>query len=136
MEVNSDHVESIEEMDEEFYSGEEITYLELEVKLENLDRKRNIKTEVFEEKNNFEPLQIIGDKRENQDTSNLENENKKIKEEFVVFEESDYKEEHQEIEEINLDDLNNQVIKVTFPREYKTRFTVSEMFVLSLLKVV
>ena len=36
-------------------------------------------------------------------------ENKKIKEEFVVFEELDYKEETPDITEINRADLNNQV---------------------------
>ena len=39
-------------------------------------------------------------------------ENKKIKEEFVVLEESDYKQESQEIEELNLGDLNNQVTNI------------------------
>ena len=39
-------------------------------------------------------------------------ENKKIKEEFEVLEESDYKQELQEIEELNLDDLNNQVTNI------------------------
>ena len=78
--------------------------LELEIKIEKLDQKGNVKTKIFEEKNIPEPHQIIGEKRKNQEISNFQNENKKIKEEFVVFEESDHKQE-----EINQDDLNNQV---------------------------
>ena len=55
------------------------------------------------------PSQIIGEKRKNQEISNLENENKKIKQEFVVFEE---KEEPQEIKKIRIeiDESNYQVI--------------------------
>ena len=112
MEVYSDHNEIMEKMDEDVYSGEKMTDLELEVKLESPCEIENIKTEVFEEQNNFEPLQIIGEKRKNQETSTFDN--KKIKEEFVIIEEVVYnqgpKEELQDIEEINLDDSNNQVI--------------------------
>jgi hypothetical protein len=39
----------------------------------------------------------------------LENENKKIEAEFVVSEESDYKQETQDIEELKFGDLNNRV---------------------------
>ena len=107
MEVNSDQVVIIEKMDEEVYSGKESSYHELEVKTEPHDKIENINNEVFED-TSYEPPQIIGEKRKNIKLS--ASENKKIKEEFVVFEESDYKEEPQEIEEINLGDLNNQVI--------------------------
>jgi hypothetical protein len=106
MEVNSDHVELIERMDEEVYSGEEITDLELGVKIEQHDEIENIKTENFEEKNYSEiKIQIIGEKRKNHEEKNLEIEPKKIKEEFVVFEELD---DEQEIEEINFD-MNKKV---------------------------
>jgi hypothetical protein len=106
MEVNSDHFEIIEKTDEEVYSGEEISYPDVEVKTEPHDEIEIINTE---EVNNSEPFQFIGEKRKNQETSNSENENKKIKEEFVVFEELDYKQEPEEIEEINLGAFNNQV---------------------------
>jgi phosphotransferase system IIA component len=107
MEINSDSVEIIEKMDEEVNSGDEITDLELKIKKEEIE---NVKTEVIP--NNSEPHQIIGGKRKNKERSNLQNENKKIKDEFVVLEESDYKQEPTEIEELNLDDFNNQVITV------------------------
>ena len=103
MEINSDNVEIIEEVD----SCEGITDLELEIEV-----KTNIKTEVFDETNNADPHQIIGKKRKNNERSNLEIENKKIKDEFVLLEETDYKKEPQEIEELYLDDLNNQVINL------------------------
>ena len=99
MDLNSDQAEM----------SEKIIDLDLEIKIEE---KVNIKTEVIEETNNSERHQIIGEKRKNQERSNSENENKKIKEEFVVFEESDYEREPQEIRELNFDDLNNQVIKI------------------------
>ena len=106
MEVSSDQVEIIEEIDEEVYSGEEVSFHDPEIKTEVHDEE-NIKNEGFEVRNNSEHLKIIGEKRKNQETANSEN--KKIKEEFVVFEESDYKQEPQEIEEIHLSDLNTQV---------------------------
>ena len=116
MGVNSDQVDIFEKI-EEVKCDEEITDLELDVKIENSDEQGNIKTEVFEE-NKFEHIQTIGKKRKNRERSNFENENKKIKEEFVVFNELDDqqcpKQEPREIKEINLDDLNNQVIQVTF----------------------
>ena len=120
MSVNSDQVDIFEKI-EEVKCDEEITDLELDVKIEKSDEQGNIKTEVFEENNYSEPFQIIGKKRKNQERSNLENESKKIKEEFVVFEEFDdqqetlVKQEPQEIKEIYLDDLNNQVIKIGQP---------------------
>jgi hypothetical protein len=104
MEINSDHVEIVAKMNEEANSGE--------VKTEPHDEIFKINTNVFEEKNNFEPLKIIGEKRKNKKKSNSENENKKIKEEFVVFEELDDKHEFHEIEEIDLEDSNNQVIYI------------------------
>ena len=80
MEINSDHFEIIAKI-EEVHSGEEISYLNLEVKTEPHDEKNNINTNIFEERNNFEPLQIIGEKRKNKeifiDLSNLED--KKLK---------------------------------------------------------
>jgi hypothetical protein len=124
MEGNSDKVKILKKMDEQ-----EITDLEVEVKKEKMDETRNIKTEVFEQTNYSEPLQIIGEKRKNQEILNLENkkikeeivlfeelddkqsrqdkpENRKIKEEFVVFrklnDQQEIKQEPQEIEEINL----------------------------------
>ena len=128
MEVNSYQGEIIERTDEEVYSGEEMTDLEVEVKIEKTGAEGNIKSEVFEEKNYSEPIQIIGEKRKNQEISHSQNkkikeelvlfeelddkqarqdkqENREIKEEFVVFEELDdqqeIKQEPQEIEEIN-----------------------------------
>jgi hypothetical protein len=56
-----------------------------------------------------ESLSIIGEKRKEYIKSNLDNENKKIKQEF---EDSGDKQEPQETEEINLDALKNQVIKI------------------------
>ena len=116
MEVNSDHVENFENMDEKIKFDDEITDLEHEVKIEKTDETGKIKAEFFEDANNSEPLQIIGEKRKNRERSNLEIENKKIKEEFVVYEELDEKQElkpePQEIEEINPDDFDNQVIKI------------------------
>ena len=79
MDGNLDHLEIFEKMDEKVYPGEEITDLEIEVKIEKLDETANIKSEVCEETNNSEPLQIIGEKRKNQETSNLEDETKKLK---------------------------------------------------------
>ena len=107
MDLNSDYAEILKKIDEDLDSDEKITDLGLEIKIEE-----NIKIEIIEKTNNSEPHQIIGEKRKNNEISTLENEHKKIKEEFVVFEESDYKQEPQEIEEINLDDSNNQVIKI------------------------
>jgi macrodomain Ter protein organizer (MatP/YcbG family) len=98
-------------MDKEIKSDEEITDLELEIKIEKSDEKVNIKTEVTEETINSKLIQIIGEKRHfNVEISNLEN--KRIKEEFVVFEEFDYKKEPQKITDIIFDDLNNQVILI------------------------
>ena len=111
MEGNSDHVKNLGEIKEEFKSDLEITDLELEVKIEITPENHNIKTELFKEENNFESVQITGEKRKNKELSNLEN--KKIKEEFLLFQELDDKhettQESQEIKEINLEDLNNQV---------------------------
>ena len=76
MEVTLDDVEISERMDEEVNSGEKITDLELEIKIEKIE---TIKTEIFKAKNKFESFEIIGDKRKNQETSNLEDENKKLK---------------------------------------------------------
>jgi hypothetical protein len=104
MEVNSDHFEIIEKMGEEVYSGEESSYPDLEVKTEPHDEIEIINNE---EIHNSELLQFVGEKRKNEEK--LNSENKKIKEEFVVFEELDYKKEPQEIEEINLDHFGNQV---------------------------
>ena len=104
MEVNANQ---IEKTDEVIKTEEEITDLDLEIKIEKSDRKGNVKTEIFEEKSIPEPHQIIGEKRKNQEISNFENENKKIKGEFVVFEESDHE---QKPDEMNQDDLNSQVI--------------------------
>ena len=101
MEINNFKI--VENANQEFH--DEIT--DLELKIEISSETENIKSEVFEEKNNSEPLQVIGEKRKNDESSNLEN--KKLKEEFVVFEESDHKHEPRETEEINLDDFNNQV---------------------------
>jgi hypothetical protein len=97
----------ISETKDEVKSVEEITDLELEVKVEKFDETGDITTEVFEKMNNSGSLKIIGEKRKNKE---LYSENKKIKQEFVVFEESGYKQEPQEIKEINLGYLNNQVI--------------------------
>ena len=66
---------------------------ELEVKIENPDEVGNIKTEVFEEKNYSEPLQ---------------EENKKIKEEFVL-EKINEKQKPPETKEINIVGWNNEV---------------------------
>ena len=121
MDVNSDPVEIIENMDEEVYSGGKISFLdqevkteiidiELEVKIEKTDETEHVKTEIVEETYNSEPPKTIGEKGRNQGESNLEIENKKIKEEFVVFEELDVQQEPQDIEEINRDDLNNEVL--------------------------
>ena len=106
MDVDSENVDIIEKVDKEVFDFGDITDLDLEIKVEKLDEVRNIKTEFLDEKNNM-PSQFIGEKRKNIEMSNLEN--KKIKQEFVVFEE---KEEPQEIKEIRLDidESNNQVI--------------------------
>jgi hypothetical protein len=111
MDIDSDQVETVRKI-EEVKSDEEITDLELNVKIEKSGEKGSIKTEVFEEKNDLEPLQIIGEKRKNQEKSNLENETKK-KEEYGVFEDLDYQEEPQEIQEIDIDDLDNQVSEIS-----------------------
>ena len=110
MEVYSDHVENFENISEKVKSDEKITDLDLEIKIEKPDIKENIKAEYFGEENNSESLQIIGEKRKNNQKSNLEVVNKKIKEEFVVFEELDNKKEPRDIEENNLDFLNTQVL--------------------------
>ena len=78
MDFKTENVDFSEEVD----SGEEV----LELKIEKLDEEGFIKTEVFQD---FQPIQIIGEKRKNKEISNLEN--KKIKEEFVVFEEIEEK---------------------------------------------
>ena len=106
MDVYSENVDFIERRNKEVYK--DITDLDLEVKIEKLDKERNIKTEVFEE-NKFIPFQIIEEKRKNKEISNLVNENKKIKQELVLFEEIDDKEESQEIR-MEIDDSNKQVI--------------------------
>jgi hypothetical protein len=115
MEVNSDRLKIFENLDEKIKFDEEITDLELEVKLEKTDETGKIKTEFFDETNSSEPLQIIGEKRKNSEKSNMEIENKKIKEEFAVYEELDHKyeqikQEPQEITEIDFDDSENQVL--------------------------
>jgi hypothetical protein len=110
MEVCSDNVKNLENIDEEVKSDEDITDFELEVKIENLDEKENIKTELFEEKNNSEYLQIIGEKRKNKEKFDFEN--KKIKEEYVEFVEIDNKQEFQETQSISPGDLTNQVIMI------------------------
>ena len=111
MDFKTENVDFIENTNKENYTDnplkEEMTDLDLEVKIEKLDKERNIKTEVFEE-NKFMSFQIIGEKRKNQEISNLENENKKIKQELVLFEEIDDKEESQEIR-MEIDDSNKQV---------------------------
>ena len=107
MDVNSEHVEISERID-----NEQITDIELEVKIEKLDEKTYIKTEVLEEKNNSDSFKIICGKRKNQEKSNLENETKK-KEEYGLFEDLDYQEEPQEIQEIDIDDLDNQVSEIS-----------------------
>ena len=116
MDSNSDHVENFKNIAEEVKTVKEVTDLGIEVKIENPDGEINFKTESSEEQNDSEPIQVIGEKWKNNEKSNLEIENKKIKEEFVVFEELDHKielqdkPESQNIREINLDDLDNQVI--------------------------
>jgi hypothetical protein len=116
MGINSDHVEILEIMDRELKS--EITDLELEVKIEKLDEERNIKTVVFEETNNFEPLRIIREKRKNQEISNSEIESKKFKEEF---EDLDHEQEPQKIKKNYLHDSNNQVTFIMGPTTQKCR---------------
>jgi protein tyrosine/serine phosphatase len=108
MEVNQDPVE--------LKFDEEIPDLELVIKIEKVDDEKNIKTEFSEQKNNFKPLQIIGEKRKNQEISNLDD--KKIKEEVGVFEELDYNQELHKINENNFCDFNNQVIKIRY--KFKT----------------
>ena len=109
MDVKTENVDFIKNTNQEDYTHhplkEEMTDLDLEVKIEKLDKEEYIKTEVVKEIVFSKPFQIIGEKRKNEEMSNLEN--KKIKEEFVVFEEIDEKEKPQEI---HLDDSNNQVI--------------------------
>jgi hypothetical protein len=107
MEVNLDQVESFEKL------YEEVIDLELEVKIEKSDGEI-IKTEVFEEKHNFEPCQFIGDKRKSKELS--DSENKKIKEELlkevVVFEELDGQQEPEETNKIDRVDFNTQVLLI------------------------
>ena len=109
MDVDSENVDFIEKLEKEVYACGDITDLDLQIKIEKLDEERNVKDEVFEEKN-IMPFQIIGEKRKNKEILNLEN--KKIKQEFVVFEEKIDNEEPQEIKEIQIgiDESNNQVI--------------------------
>jgi hypothetical protein len=71
MDFKTENVDFSEEVD----SGEEV--LDSELKIEKLDEEGFIKTEVFQD---FQPIQIIGEKRKNKEISNLEN--KKIKEDF------------------------------------------------------
>ena len=103
------HLENVDFIEKEVYAFGDITDLDLEIKTEKFDEERNIKTEVFDEKNNISS-QIIGEKRKNEEISNLEKENKKIKQEFVEFEEKDDNEKPQEIKGIEIDESNNQVI--------------------------
>ena len=109
MDFKTENVDFIENTNKENYTDnplkEEMTDLDLEVKIEKLDKEGYIKTEVIQEIVFSKPIQIIGEKRKNEEMSNLEN--KKIKEEFVVFEEIDEKEKPQGI---HFDDSNNQVI--------------------------
>ena len=104
MDLDSENVDFIEK---EVYACGDITDLDLEIKIEKMDEERNVKTEVFEEKNNI-PSQIIGKKRKNKEISNLENKNKKIKQEFEA------KEESQEIKEMQLeiDESQNEVFLI------------------------
>jgi hypothetical protein len=102
MGLNSDQ----DEIFEEIKSDNEITYLEPDIKIENPNERGYIKNEVFEENNIYASLEIIGEKRKNQETANLEIKNKRIKDELG------YKQEPQMIEEINFDDLNTEVIKI------------------------
>ena len=81
MDDNSDQVETLEIIAGVIQYDKEITDFELEVKVEKMNDKGDIKTEVFEEKNNF---QIIGEKRKNEEISNLAIESKKVKEKFVT----------------------------------------------------
>jgi hypothetical protein len=103
MDIDSENVDFIEK---EVYACGDITDLDLEIKIEKLDEERNIKNEVFDEKN-IMPSQFIGDKRKKKEKSNSENEKKKIKQEF------EEKEEPQEIKDIRIgiDESNNQVNK-------------------------
>ena len=103
------HLENVDFIEKEVYAFGDITDLDLEIKTEKFDEERNIKTEVFEEKNTMS-FQIIGEKRKNEEISNSNNANKKIKEEIVVFEEID---EPQDIKINNIDDSNNQVIQIS-----------------------
>jgi hypothetical protein len=108
MEINSGNVKIVEKTNKEVQFHEEIT--DLEVKIELSTQTGNIKTEVFEEGKKSESFRIIGEKWKNEERLILEN--KKIKYEFVVLEESDYKQEPQEIEEPSINDLNNQVTNI------------------------
>jgi hypothetical protein len=99
MDVDSENVDFIEKVDKEVYACGDITDLDLEIKMEKLDEERNIKTEVFDEKN-IMPSEIIGEKRKNKEILNLENENKKIKQEFVEFEEKNDNEKPQDREDL------------------------------------
>ena len=106
MEVYSDQVEVLKKKDEKIKS-EEITDLELEVKIEETNGEEKIKSEFFEERNYSEPIQIIGEKRKNREISNLKHKNKKLKEEFDLFEELDDKQALQDKQE-------NEKIKAEF----------------------
>ena len=81
MEVYSDQITILKKTDEIIYSEKEIADFELAGKIEESDKKGNVKTEVFEEIDNSEALHIIGEKRKNPKSSNLEN--KKIKEDYI-----------------------------------------------------
>jgi hypothetical protein len=107
MDFNSELFKILEKSDKQMQNDETIT--NFEVIIDKTEENSDIKTEVFEE-NNSEPLEIIGEKRKNTERSNLGNGNKKVKEEFVVFEEFDDKQEDQAILELNSGGLNNQVL--------------------------
>ena len=118
MDIDSDQVETVRKI-EEVKCDEEITDLELNVKIEKSGEKGSIKTEVFEEKNYLEPLQIIGEKRKHRERANLKNKSRKFKKEFVVLEElDDQQEPNQEpenIQEISLYDSEDQVFYIYLP---------------------
>jgi hypothetical protein len=118
MEVNSSHVENFRKI-EEVKSDEEITDVELDIKIEKSDEQGKIKTEVFEENNYSEPLQIIGEKRKHRERANLENKSRKFKKEFVVLEELDDQQEPnqepEDIQEISLYDSEDQVFYIYLP---------------------
>jgi hypothetical protein len=115
MEVNSDHVVIIEKMGVEVCSGEEMSDPDLESKTESHEKMRTIN---FEKQNNSKLFQIIGEKRKNKESSYLKNDVKKSKDEFGAFEESDYKQDPLEIEEIHTTYSNNQVNPIKFTAPY------------------